>query len=97
MSRRLVFLDECGVNTGMTRLYGRGLSCGRVEDSIPDVRFHHTSILSSVRLDGTIIPCVFEGALNGELFLEYVKKFLAHTLKKDVVVCGIHCDGALRA
>ena len=85
-SGRLVLLDECGVNTGMTRLYGRGLSCERVEDSIPDVRFHHTSILSSVRLDGTIIPCVFEGALNGELFLEYVKKFLAPTLKKDDIV-----------
>jgi len=71
----------------MTRLYGRGLSRERVVDAIPDTRFHHTSVLSSVRLDGTIIPCVFEGALNGELFLEYVRKFLVPTLRKgDIVV-----------
>ena len=86
-TERLVFLDECSVNTGMTRLYGRGLTCERVVDAVPDVRFHQTSVLSSVRLDGTVIPCVFEGALNGELFVEYVKKFLAPTLQKgDIVV-----------
>jgi transposase len=84
---KLVFLDECGVNTGMTRLYGRGPKEERVVDYVPDVRFHQTTILSSVRLEGTTTPFVFEGALNGELFRAYVEQFLVPTLKPgDIVV-----------
>jgi UDP-N-acetyl-D-mannosaminuronic acid transferase (WecB/TagA/CpsF family) len=56
---RLIFLDESGVNTGMTRIYGRALKSQRVTDFVPDMRFHRTTILSSVHLDGTIVPCVF--------------------------------------
>ena len=84
---KLIFLDECGVNTGMTRLYGRGPKQERVVDAIPDVRFHRTTLLSSVRLDGSTVPCVFEGALNGDMFLAYVREFLIPTLKSgDIVV-----------
>lgn len=83
----LVFLDESGVNIGMTRLYGRAPKEQRVVDAIPDVRFARTSILSSVRMDGTIVPCVFDDALNGDLFREYVRVFLVPTLKSgDIVV-----------
>lgn len=84
---KLVFLDESGVNTGMTRLYGRARKQDRVVDAVPDVRFHRTTILSSVRLDGTTVPCVFENALNGDLFRAYIRRFLAPTLHPgDVVV-----------
>lgn len=83
---KLIFLDESGINTGMTRLYGRALKHQRVVDAVPDVRFHRTTILSSVRMDGTIIPCVFEEALNGDLFREYIKRFLVPALKTDDIV-----------
>jgi transposase len=84
---KLVFLDESGTNTGMTRLYGRGPSAERVVDYTPDVRFERTSILSSVRLNGELVPFVFEGALNGELFKAYITQCLAPTLKKgDIVI-----------
>jgi transposase len=50
-------------------------------------KFHRTTILSSIRLDGTAIPLVFEGALNGELFRAYVRQCLAPSLKPgDIVV-----------
>ena len=35
----IVFLDETGINIGMTRLYGRALGEERVIDYVPDVRF----------------------------------------------------------
>jgi len=71
----------------MTRLYGRAPKEQRVVDSFPDVRFARTSVLSSVRMDGTIVPCVFDDALNGDLFREYVRVFLVPTLKPgDTVV-----------
>ena len=83
----LVFLDECSVNTGMTRLYGRGMSDERVVDYTPDVRFERTTLLSSVRLNGDMVPLVFEGSLNGDLFKEYISKCLAPTLHKgDIVI-----------
>jgi transposase len=83
----LVFLDESGINTGMSRLYGRGLSDERVVDYTPDVRFERTSILSSIRANGDMVPLIFEGALNGELFKEYIAKCLAPTLRKgDIVI-----------
>lgn len=84
---RLVFLDESGVNTGMTRLYGRAAKHRRVVEAVPDARFHRKTILSSVRLDGKTVPFVFEGALNGELFRAYVTRCLAPSLKSgDLVV-----------
>jgi len=84
---KLVFLDESGTNTGMTRLYGRSLSNERVVDYTPDVRFEQTSILSSIRANGDMVPLVYEGALNGELFKTYVVECLIPTLSKgDIVI-----------
>ena len=83
----MVFLDESSINTGMTRLYGRGLSDERIVDYVPDARFERTTIMSSIRLSGDMVPLVFEGSLNGELFKEYVRQCLAPTLQKgDVVI-----------
>ena len=83
----LVFLDETGINLGMTRLYGRAFGEDRVVEYVPDVRFERVSVLSSMRLDGNIVPFAYEGTLNGELFLGYVEQFLAPTLKKgDIVI-----------
>jgi len=84
---KLVFLDEASINTGMTRLYGRGLSDERVVDYMPDVRFERTTIMSTVRLNGDMVPLVFEGSLNGELFKEYVRQCLVPTLQAgDIVI-----------
>lgn len=84
---RLVFLDESGLNTGMTRLYGRAKSTDRVVDYVPDVRYERVTILSSVRLDGTTVAATFNGALNGKIFIQYINQFLIPELKKgDVVI-----------
>ena len=45
------------------------------------------SILSSLRMDGTIEATVFEGALNGEFFKMWMKDCLAPTLRPgDIVI-----------
>jgi transposase len=83
----LVFIDESGVNCGMTRLYGRSKKGERVNDYVPDVRFERTSIISSIRLDGTQAPFMYKGTLNGELFKGYINEVLSPTLKSgDVVI-----------
>lgn len=71
----------------MTRLYGRASVNERVIDYVPDVRFSRLSMVSSVRLDGTQIPMIFDGTLTGNLFKGYIEKFLAPSLSKgDIVV-----------
>ena len=84
---KLVFIDETGINTGMTRLYGRASSNRRVVDYTPDVRFERTTVLSSVRASAEMVPLIFDGALDGDMFREYVAQCLAPTLKPgDIVI-----------
>jgi hypothetical protein len=84
---RFSFLDESGINTGFTRIYGRAEIGERVFDYVPDCRFERLTILSSLKVDGTTESLVFEGALNGEMFKEYVEQCLAPTLKEgDIVI-----------
>ena len=63
---KLVFLDESGVHTDMTRLYGRSIGKKRVEDHVPLNKGKRTTIISSVRLDGTTVPVTITGAMNGK-------------------------------
>jgi transposase len=71
----------------MTRLYARAHGGDRLVDYTPDVRFERTSILSSVRFNGETVPMVYNGALNGELFIKYITDFLIPTLKAgDIVI-----------
>ena len=84
---RLVFLDESGVNIDMIRRYGRALKKQRVHDYAPKGTPKKTTLVSSVRLDGTLAYRYFQGSLTGENFLEYVKEVLVPTLRKgDIVV-----------
>ena len=80
-------MDETSVNCGMTRLYGRAASNERIYDYVPDVRFKRTSIISTIRLNGDIVPFMFKGTLDGDLFIGYIENFLAPTLKEgDILV-----------
>ena len=45
---RFVFLDECGVTTDMTRLYGRAPRGQRIHEGTPDGRWHSITILGAV-------------------------------------------------
>ncbi|MCL2291660.1 MAG: transposase [Candidatus Bathyarchaeota archaeon] len=83
---QFVFLDEAGVNSAMTRLFGWGSRHERVEEYVPDARFERSTILSSVRLSGVCAQVSFEGVLNGDLFALYVKYVLAPTLNEGDVL-----------
>ena len=84
---KLVFLDESGVNIDMVRRYGRAKNKKRVNDYALVNTPKKTTLVSSVRLDGTQAYEFFQGSLNGKNFLSYVKNTLIPTLKKgDIVV-----------
>lgn len=78
--KKLVFIDESGAKTNMTRLYGRAKDGQRAVDSAPGGRWSTTTMIAAVTLDGHRAPMVINGATNGDVFKVYVEKFLLPTL-----------------
>lgn len=64
----LVFLDESGCNTDMTRRYVYSLGGSRAVDSAPLSKPRNTTILSSIQLDGTLRYTTFSGGTSVERF-----------------------------
>ena len=84
---RLIFLDESGAKTNLTRLYGRALKGQRVHASTPHGRWQTTTMMSSIRLDGTTACMALVGTTDTESFRAYVQAVLVPTLRPgDLVV-----------
>lgn len=71
----------------MTRLRGRALRGKRLHASAPCGRWRTTTMISSVRFDGSTACMTIEGATNTEVFRAYVEEVLLPTLSSgDVLV-----------
>jgi transposase len=86
-SNNLVFIDESGVQTNMTRLYGRIIGGKRLKDSTPGGYWNNTTILSAIRINGSTESMTINGATDAEVFMLFLEKILCPTLRKtDIVV-----------
>jgi transposase len=84
--KRLVFVDETGVNTSMTRSHAWAPRGERAGGSVP-TSWSATTVIAALGLDGVKAPLVFSGATDTTAFQEYVDQVLATELKPgDVVV-----------
>jgi transposase len=71
----------------MTRLCGRAPKGERAHASTPHGHWQTTTMMSSIRLDGTTACMALEGATDTESFRAYVEMVLVPTLRTgDVVV-----------
>jgi len=71
----------------MTRLYGRVFGGQRLVDAAPHGHWCSTTILSSIRLDGSTAAMVIEGATDASVFRAYVQHILMPSLRtRDIVV-----------
>jgi transposase len=90
----LRYLDETSINLAMTRLYGRAFGGERIIEYVPDFRFERYSLLSTLSVDGDMIPIIYSGTLNGDLFKQYLAQFVVPKLKPyDILVmdcCSAH-------
>ena len=85
--RRLVFIDETGASTKMTRRYGRARRGQRVVGKLPHGHWMTTTFVAALRHDGLTAPLVVDGPMNGDVFLAYVRQQLTLTLQPgDVVI-----------
>ena len=85
-AEHLVFFAESGINTNLTRLYAHTLRWKRAVDSAPLNTPTSTTVLSSIRLDGTTISTTYQGGTTAERFREYVENLLIPSLKKEDLV-----------
>jgi transposase len=82
----LVFIDETGASTAMTRTHGRAPRGQRVTGSVPG-HWKSVTLISGLRLSGVVAPLAFEGATDTPAFEGYVAQALAPQLRPgDVVI-----------
>jgi transposase len=83
----LIFLDESGVSTQMTRRYARAERGIRVHESTPEGNWKILTILGAMSLRGMIATMTIEAATDAEIFLAYLEHVLCPVLRPgDVVI-----------
>jgi transposase len=86
-ARRLVFVDESGFHTSMTRLYARAPRGKRAYGKVPRNRGKNTTLIASITHEGTMSESMaIEGSTDAQAFEAYMERFLAPTLKEGQVV-----------
>jgi transposase len=70
----------------MARRYGRAPRGERAVGSVPHGHWLTSTFIAGLRHDGIVAPCLFNCAIDGELFLAYVEQQLAPTLTPDDIV-----------
>jgi transposase len=84
---RLVFLDESGSQTSMTRTRGRAPRGQRVVAKVPGGHWKIVPMISAVRTAGPFAAATTVGATDSDVFRTYVKQVLTPQLRPgDVVV-----------
>jgi transposase len=86
-ARRLVFVDESGFNTSMTRLRARAPRGQRAYGRVPRNRGKNTTLIAAVTLQGGMGESMtLEGATDALAFEAYVEHVLAPSLCEGQVV-----------
>jgi transposase len=85
--QRLVFLDETGTTTKMTRLRGRCLKGKRLRSKAPFGHWKTQTFVAGLRCGALTAPFVIDAPMNRRIFETYVETQLVPTLEKgDIVI-----------
>lgn len=85
-ARRLVFVDEFGVNIRLARLFGWAPRGTRSRGSVPRNSGKNLTVCAALSLQGITAVMTVEGALDGLAFEQYVEQILAPTLQPRQIV-----------
>ena len=84
---RLIFIDETGTTTKMTRLRGRARRGKRLKMKAPFGHWGTQTFIAALRRDGLTAPWVIDGPINRDIFDTWVETQLAPTLRRgDMVI-----------
>lgn len=86
-AHRLIFVDETGTTTKMTRLRGRDLKGRRLKAKAPFGHWKTQTFIAGLRQRGLTAPFVVDQPMNRRIFETWVTTQLAPTLNRgDVVI-----------
>jgi transposase len=83
---RLVFVDECGTHTSMTRRRARAVRGERAHGAVPRNRGPVTTLLAGVSLAGMSPAMTVEGGTDTAVFATYLEHFLLPSLAPGMLV-----------
>lgn len=84
--KHLVFVDETGAHTALTRTHGRAPIGQRVEGAVPG-HWESVTLVAGMRLAGVVSPMAFAGAMDTPNFESYVEQILVPELRRgDLVI-----------
>jgi transposase len=96
----LLFIDESGAKTNMTRLRGRCKGGCRLYDATPHGRWETTTMIAALGLEGPTAAMVIQGATDAAVFRAYVKYVLVPVLRPGQIVVldnlGSHKNAEIR-
>jgi transposase len=84
--RDLVFVDESGVRTDLTRRYGRAPKGERVPEAVPHGHWKVLTILAALSTNGIQASMTVEAATDADVFLTFVEHVLAPALRPGQIV-----------
>ncbi|WP_375506831.1 transposase [uncultured Nostoc sp.] len=73
--KNLVFIDEAGVNLGMTCRFGRALSGQRANGTRPQQRGRNVSLIGAIALRGVVASIAIVGAVDGLTFEAFIGSY----------------------
>lgn len=80
-------IDETGLWMKLARLRGRAPRGERCRAGVPHGHWETTTFTGALRLTGMTAPFVYDGAMNGIVFLAFVEQVLVPTLHPgDIVI-----------
>ena len=84
---RLIFIDESGTTTKLTRLRGRSPKGQRLHASAPFGHWKTQTLIAGLKCDGLVAPFVIAAPMNRIIFDVYVETQLVPVLRPgDVVI-----------
>ena len=82
----LVFVDESGANTAMTRTHGYAPKGERLTASIPHGHYETITFVAALTMSGMTAPFAMDRAMNGPWFLAWIEQALLPLLRPGMVI-----------
>ncbi len=83
---RLVFVDECGTHTSMTRRKARAVRGARARGAVPRNRGPVTTLLAGLSLTGMSPAMTVQGGTTAAVFATYLERVLTPALRPGQLV-----------
>jgi transposase len=85
-AKKLIFLDECGSNIALTRLYARSPKGERAYGAVPRNKRANITLLAALSLQEMGEALILEGSADTTVFELYIEQILAPSLQAGQIV-----------